>query len=355
MITRLLIIITRMYATKCGEQDEFTQFWATAEQEDLTYLLFKNIAGAPRCYVLVLHGFEYPDTVNQQVIDRACQEVTASLSEIKAQVSDWPFSTGLAFHPHPSWIDIDTQPLSQALQSCLEASGMQVEFVDTFMGGIFEKTLAPQCRAANADFSAAFDSIWNPMSGKNEEALIIPPAPAITVDYARQLGLLKHELTHLLQPIDIDLQGWEQSDFNSAYGLEIIACYRNDKAKARLLEAQQVIQGDDSAERESVLQIVSHAKEKAAGRAQAIQDKWSELDNLFKANGFIKAATLLAALGEAKDAPDNDLKSQAAAATQKSEKEILARLRGLLEAGNDFHQWYVEIETKLSELRNLLS
>jgi hypothetical protein len=363
MIKRLLIIITRMYATKRGGNDEFTLFWATAEEAELNHLLFENITDQERRSVLVIHGHGYPGRVEREVIEHACNSITEGFSEIESTADDQTFLTGLALHPHPSWIDADIQLLSQELQSCLEELGARVEFVEVFAGGgALEKILAPQCRPAGPGFAAAFDRVWSGFSARKEAGSKHPTqaqdeqGPAVDLsDYARRLGLLKHELTHLFQPIDIDLQGWQQSNFNPDYGREIIDCYKNNKAQARLLEARRLVQGSETEKLESVRAIVEEAMNKDAGRAQALQIKWNSLDRLFSSSGFEKAEMLLKALGEESGLTDDSSSRPHPAREKKGTEEILARLRGMLESGNDFHLWYVELEAGLNELRNLLS
>ena len=367
MIDRLLVIITRMYAKKGGDNDEFTRFWATAEQSEFPHLLFKNITNQERRYVLVIHGHGYPDRVDKSLIERACHSITAGFSAIEPTEDKRSLLVGLVFHPHPSWIETDIMSLNQGLQDCLEAIGVSVEFIEIFAGGgVLERMLAPQCRTAGSDFAAAFDRGWSSSSSKIEaDSSSSRPANAeseqdvVTAvdlsDYARQLGFLKHELTHLLQPIDIDLQGWEQSDFPPDYGREILACHRNNKAHSSLLAARRLVQGRAPDNRVSVRTIIEEAGKRAGGLAQAVEEKWTRLNELFESEDFKKAETLLEALGEESDATDDASSPPQTSQEKRGTEEILARLREKLKAGNDFHLWYVDLETRLNELRQLLS
>jgi hypothetical protein len=157
----------------------------------------------------------------------------------------------------------------------------------------------------------------------------------------QRLSILKHRIAHLFLPIDIDLQGWAESGFNSQYGKEIAEEYEG-KAKEILKQARSLIYEKLAKDKDNnvevivteALQTIRDDNEKYDLRRKL--NKVQELLPRRKENGtqtFIKAHEILFAL---------------------QDKKKLQRIKTELENGNPFHRWFHEIDKAMEALRDSL-
>lgn len=161
-----------------------------------------------------------------------------------------------------------------------------------------------------------------------------------------RLGILKHRLNHLFLPIDIDLQGWKESDFDEQYGQEIVKAY-TEKGENVLNRAWKLIYGDpNDREADNVEKIVNQARQSDRAEWRMVQ-------------------ALLPAPDGAMPESENEEKNQLAEARKlfAQTKEVLDSiqdqgrldaLKSRLTSNNPFHKWFVALDKALDDLRNAM-
>lgn len=183
---RLLIVITRMYAQQGDNKDEFVEIWQGAANTE--HRIFALQTGSRDDYVLVLHGYEYPQQV-QAATSRARVQVEAAIKSTELLPGLPERRTGVMFHPRQSWTPVAQMEIADGMNTWLRKAGAVVDYVQAYHhGSIIDRKLAPAC-IQRQDFSSVLDELWG---------LFLRLAVA---GYARRLENLTKELTSALSPL----------------------------------------------------------------------------------------------------------------------------------------------------------
>jgi len=171
---------------------------------------------------------------------------------------------------------------------------------------------------------------------------------------AKRLSIVKHRITRLVLPIDIDLQGLAETDFLEDYWQEVTEIYKNEKAIVQIDEARKLIYKKNTGQ-ETVEDIVDQVKKSINNdKIQDIEGFWKKIQYIF---------------------PDVDEKRHEEISLDPDtirqqlykiycEAKILAKALGerdqrdtvksKLKNDNPFHKWLVELDNTLDQLRNAL-
>lgn len=161
----------------------------------------------------------------------------------------------------------------------------------------------------------------------------------------KRLAVIKHKLNHLFLPIDIDLQGLIESDFNEEYWKEIKVAWNENEIKKIISKAKNLIYGNKE-EGDYIVKIIEEAigfasKEEEKNKIKVGKAKINELFPIRKAKvpnelgaymkKYYKAIKILSVLSC-------------------GEKEELINL--LRKEGNCFHDWLVSLNKVIDEIEN---
>jgi hypothetical protein len=149
----------------------------------------------------------------------------------------------------------------------------------------------------------------------------------------RRISILKHRMAHLFLPIDTDLQGLMESDFNQDYWDDVVEAYQGRKAVATLAHAKRLLYGDGGDD-ETVKKIVEEAPESAQDR---LAGTWQDVK---------------IQLPESNDPPNPEVKRILECLEQQDKREDLRK--ECRDWNNPFHEWFVKLDTLLDELRKAL-
>jgi hypothetical protein len=162
-------------------------------------------------------------------------------------------------------------------------------------------------------------------------------ATTSATNWPQIVGVIKHRLSHVLLPIDTDLQGLRETDFQEEYWEEVAKAYAGEKAVGALSKVRNLLY-ERGVERETIEKIVQEATADGsplAERKQAISDIWQQIRECLPLEHSRTDADLLEILRELQS-PDG--------------REEVRRLDG----GQFFHDWFARLDTALESLWLLL-
>jgi len=328
MDKRMLIIVTRMYATQGDKiEDEFCSCDLWNGQKDELHKVFKGTQD--ECVIIVIHGYNgrfndprrKPQLSAQAVID-AIQCALQYLNQQKLTPDD--YEKGILFHPDPHWPGEFKTTLSNQVKNEIKNCKWVQDYSSEQKGYDMITDLANLAKQ-NQNFNKQFDKVWDFFSSK----------PLIEVSEAvRRLSILKHRLIHLFLPIDIDLQGLIETGFQQDYWDEVVKAYKGGKALETLKQARALLYGQDG-ESDYVKKIVEEVEAKVTDKTK-INCKWKKLQKHLPEQGNLlnDIEQILLSLGCQDKLKDIQQKCQA--------------------QNNPFHQWFDELNRLLDELRDAI-
>lgn len=326
-MTRLLIVITRMYAKQGDSRldgDEFVSVWGQPKAEP--HRVFACEAGGRSYHVVLVHGYEYPQEVDDAVA-RARAAVAAGLAATGLGAGLSGAKVGFVCHARLAWKEEEKSAFLRGMKECLESSGLDVAFVKRYSYDRrlpLVSALAPQCRREPKDFSGEFILTWNYFFLREK---------------ARDS---KHSVNSLFNAIDQDLQIWREDKFTvSDKSWQSFLESRVPNPLAALDEARRIIFGGGGAgDSESIRSVAEQAALDMPERKEAIGEALAELSGLFEGPSYEAAERTLRLLGEA-DA--------------KSSSEMMSALREEMSGGGSFLDWYSRLNAALERLREELT
>lgn len=350
---RMLIVITRMYASQQNNNaNEFVRFWGGGKNEEHKIFCSLTSSGEERI-IVVIHGYDgrFGDLGQYPQVDKVVEAINLALQDIQGVNHD-EFEKGVLFHPDPNWQNFSTtlsQKIKRQFPNC---------WVQPYTGAWAQKynnicRLAEKAKS-EVDFTREFDDIWS---------FFVSKPPVEVPEAIRRLSALKHRLSHLLLPIDIDLQGLMETRFGQDYWEEVAEAYKGDKgekAVQMLEEASRLIYGGNV--ENYVAKVVEEAKAaKSPGKTDEIDKAWRKVQAL---------------LPKEENCPEE----LAPEVQNEDEQKILQGLKGKYERakkilqylgcqdkqairnecqqgqqGNPFHQWFVALDEALDELRDAIA
>lgn len=328
---RLLIVITRMYALQGDARDEFVEVWhggATAKHRVFTVQKGTH----PDC-VLVLHGYEYPQSV-EHAAERARTSVKTGLDSVGL----WPrlpkLRTGFVFHPRQSWAPDAQRWIADDVSSWLREAGAAVDFAESYRhGSLLERKLAPAC-VERCDWTQALDAVW---------AYFLRPTMA---RYEERLGDLMHRLQAVLLPLRNDFDTWRRGRLDTKIGREILRENEHQAATALALARALVLEEGEG--RQSVAALVWEIADKLdEGSKEALIADLAELEKLFTDSDsrYRRAAALLRDFAPVAQTDNGQ---------EPTDESRLDALRAHLADVNPVDVWFQALQTALSNLRQAL-
>ncbi len=329
-MNRILIVITRMYAEKGGEGDEFVELWMEEEEAGVNeeYRLFPAGAAAdcPR-RVLVLHGYDYPDNYSKEVTERAAESIRAALAAVggagEAEI-------GVAFHAKMEWEPSEGNALARELEAELRRDGCKVKFAAEYRhGALLQKEIAPLCREGE-EFSEQFDRQWEYFSNVESK-------------HDNRMGEIRHKIINKLSPVEKELEAWKADGFEREAGLDLLGAHGGGSAPRALDDAMHLVL-ESSWHADTVANIVESVllKADAAAKKKAINDSFEKLKGLFEGGQeYQKMKEVMAEFGAPPGAGD-------------SEDARLERLRKLLAPRNHYKEWYDSMLAAFDRVRKAL-
>ena len=146
----------------------------------------------------------------------------------------------------------------------------------------------------------------------------------------RRVSVLKHKVANCFLPVDIDLQGWKETGFDSAYGQEIATAYKDGLLRPLEQAREHLYKGQYS------LKELAKPEDAEAGSARR-EVEWllpeTDSDSADKAEAFADASRILGLLHQ----------------------DDLDRVREMLSDADPFHAWFEKLMESLDRLRNVIS
>lgn len=225
---RMLIIITRMYANQGNTDDEFVQTNFFNQSNSLFHAVFPSEASnQTERIVVVIHGyngrFNDPENDSEQATELIAQAICGAIISISISLKD--FTIGILFHPHHEWqnfSDYFQKKINNKLNNKLNEN-ITIKFVEQYSSAgpqeEYEKVqelVAPAVQ--EADFQNKFDGVWDFFGRK---------APIKMSEAAQRLSLLKHKIVNILLPLQIDIHGLIEKNFDEIYWDQIVEAHKN--------------------------------------------------------------------------------------------------------------------------------
>ncbi|MBN1155658.1 hypothetical protein JXB12_12140 [candidate division KSB1 bacterium] len=154
-----------------------------------------------------------------------------------------------------------------------------------------------------------------------------------------RFSAIKHRLSHIFLPIDIDLQGLADSGYNKQYQDEIIQVY-NGKIKELLGQARDLVYGGKTT-KDNIMSIVKDAKD-------SIHNE--ENDN--KMNEQLEILQKL--LPKQKKNGRTSFKIANEVLFWLQNEKGINNIRISMEKGNSFHDWFRTLDESLDSLRKYI-
>lgn len=314
---RVLALVTRMYAERDSDRDEFVEDWLTTDKND-EFILFSETTLKER-WVLVVHGYDYPRVANEDAISRASHDITQGLAV--GTLRGFPLELGILFHPPMTWGPTAKDFFVTGLLNCLNS----VHFVREYRhGSEIVRQLAIKCRS-NEDFSADFDRTWHTYGS----------------DYSRydsRLGSFMHDTENNIAPLLNDLEEWRRRNFDQSFGQNILEHYRNSNGS--LLAIQRSLNNRNTLE--IITKIVNDLvlETQSPRKLSILDEQLSAIADFLRTSDASCSAvsTQIEELG--KDGIDQD--------------RALANLREITEE-TSLRQWYERLNYLLISLRRELT
>lgn len=314
-MNKLLAVITRMYAERGGDRDEFVEAWGGSENEE--FIVFPKGKKAFERAMLLIHGYDYPRVPTAASIERAGTAVTSGLQGNALVVPD--FEVGLLFHPPLTWGATAKDCFAEGV---LNSTG-KVTFVREYRyASELVKSLAPKCRTG-ADFSSDFDSIWNEYRSN-------------LARYDSRFGLLLTQMDECVTPLINGLDYWRQFGLEAGRGEKLAEFHLT---ATRAIEKALGVKGILIAVNRIVNMLILETRSK--GKLDLLEGRFQELE------AFLNNRQ--GTYGYMEDTLDL-FKSSNDERTAESLKELNNRLK----LGNPIRAWYTELLAVMGPLRQAL-
>jgi hypothetical protein len=152
-----------------------------------------------------------------------------------------------------------------------------------------------------------------------------------------QVANAMHHLSYVLQPLDIDFQGLQDTNFQFEYWQELTEDYKNGKAVVKLNQTKALIYGEVPGSDTTVETVLSEADD--IYEEGAWIRSWTELQqNLVPKNGLPKVFDEILEL------------------MKNGSEENLRNIKKYFSSGrNPVHEWVTNIHRTLGEVRDALS
>ncbi len=295
----LFIIVTRMYAEKGSNGDEFVEDWGGPQNEEYFF------SQGEKLDLLVIHGYrekyQYQGKTSPKTLP--C-DVYEQVGKKGIQIATTYGQVVICYHP--------------------QDGGMQYQAEDfNFLNHETIVVLVRRYSSTSGGLAGCIDQlVIDQLVQKDvaDEVKFFFPRFKVT-----KLSILKHRIAHLFLPIDIDLQGLIETGFREDYWREVVEEWKGGRALKALDEARSLIYGKDS-ERDTVEKVLE-----GAGKGELLE----EVEKFLPSKGpcffkLFKIDEILEYLGK---------------------EGGLEELRKLCKGGNNpFHCWLQNLEKVLNDL-----
>ena len=226
---RMLIIITRMYANQ-GDTllDEFVeQNFFNQQNPNQLHAVFPQIPNnQTERIVVVIHGyngrFNNPNIERDKATSSIAQTIKNVISSISINLQE--FTIGILFHPHHEWqnfSDYFQGKINNELNNQLNQN-ITIKFVEQYSSSVpqgeYKKVQELAQAVRNSDFSQKFDEVWKHFLNK---------PPRKMSESAQHLSILKHKILNLLTPLQIDIEGLIEKNFDENYWEQVAKAHKN--------------------------------------------------------------------------------------------------------------------------------
>jgi len=316
---RIIIVITRMMASRGGGDDEFVKLWGGKPDGDYAIWSFND--GQDILYVY--HGcwqrFDNDwQRAEQKTVKELCEQLSRDIQQDLGQYIGQS-EVGVLVHP-PMGIE---QELIQSISK--GGLGFKPSFVIATGGHAGVEEVNQKLSDISSvlrnqgPLGLNFGELWNFFCKA-------PSTPA--EDLKRRLSILKHRIAHLFLPIYIDLQGLIETGFREDYWDEVVDAYKDGKAKQALEEARKLVyEGEEK--RDTVEKIVKEARMES-------HPVWNQVQSLLPKNRGLP----------------NDVEQILQDLGCQNKREVVKQKCG--DRSNPFHQWFTELDKALDNLREAL-
>jgi hypothetical protein len=325
-----MMIVTRAYAKKGSIDDEFTFDWEQNVTDKI--VVFPCEKDDKSCKVILIHGSDFD--VNKfyestkDLINSIKIGITGETGCDDSKQAEWAFLVHA-----PDFNEGGKEEFRNIISTEFEGFGIKLKFNSFYSGNSkIQKSLLDLC-VKNKDFSSVFNEIWEYYNNKKniEKQIIIS-----------KISLIKHRVENLFIPVDMNLQGWIESEFNREYAKEIAKDYSNKRAFGLISYAQKMIYSNE--ENVDNLESVLGRLEKILENAQRMK-LVEKRDRLFKAiprpaKDYSSYETFLGIYKLLENFHDI---------------EFLNGLISGLKSDNYFHRWIVEIDESFEGIKELLT
>lgn len=329
---RILIIITRMYASRGDARDEFVTVWHGGLHTE--HRIFTCQTGKRHNHILVIHGYEYPQNV-ERATERACTTVETALRNAELTHQLTISRVGVMFHPRQSWAPAAQRKIADGVAAALRKKGATVDFVESYHhGSVLERKLAQAC-LDRQDWAAELDQLW---------PHFLQPT---LVRCEEHFGALMHALQNLVLPIRNDLNTWRRYNLDTETGREILRANEED-APILVARARELVL-DDGTDTQSVVRLMwKLADNLDEERKDKLIADLAELEKLFTPSDsrYREVEQLLGIFGNS--AQHN--RSQEAA-----DDARLAEIRARIKEADPLGTWFQALIAALGKLRQAWS
>jgi len=308
MESYLFIIITRMYAQKGSNNDEFVVDWGQLESMDEVFLKGNTLD------LLLIHGYNQRFKGTDERIRSLANEAVHS-AIVKCSIDVQLYNEIYMFYHY------DSELLKKEHFHQLSLKEVKAYGIGRKSG---ENVLIENIKSLNLPQNV------------QEEAKSVFPRIRVTM-----FSRLIHSIAHLFLPIDIDLQGLIETGFKEKYWKEVAQTWapeqqdQETKAYKVLEKAKTLIYGDPR-QTDYVEKIVNHSKRNADEyKKEQIDKAWQEIVKLLPKDGN----------------PNNE----AVVEILKNLGIDLESVKNICKNGrNPFRQWFADLDKAFEELRNAI-
>jgi hypothetical protein len=315
MKKKLLAVITRMYAERGGDRDEFVEAWGGSENGE--FIIFPRDVRAFERAMLLIHGYDYPRVPSDASIARAGISVTSGLQSNSLVVPDC--EVGLLFHPPLTW---GATAKDRFAEGVLNSTG-RVTFVREYRNASqLVKSLAPKCRTGR-DFSSEFDKIWREYRANLSR-------------YDSRFGLLLTQMDDCVTPLITRLDYWSESGFDPKQDENLVEFYvTSTNAIEKALGASGILTAVNRIVNTLILETRSKSK------LELIEKKFQDLESFLSS----KQGTY---------ADMKDTLELFKSSNNDRAADVVKQLNDRLKLGNPIRVWYTELLGIMGALRLVL-
>jgi len=320
---KLLAVITRMYATRGGDDDEFVASWGGTEHQE--FMIFPKDTNAWQRIMLLIHGYEYPRIPNDNSISRAGKSISQGLETNGLVVPDC--EVGLLFHPPLTW---GATAKDHFAETVLNSAG-RVTFVREYRSASrLVKELAPMIKFALAksksveEFSAEFDKVWEEYRSN-------------LTRYDVRVGSVLTQIEKCVMPLINGLDYWREFGIEANSAAQLNAFHKTSReAMKKALDADGILKAIGRIVNSLILET------RSSDKLEAIDKEFQTVESFLrsKEGSYIEMHETVELFNSSGD-PLHD--------------EVLKQLGNKIKSGNPIRDWYLELVEKLDDLRKVLA